>query len=206
MIRRTRTEISKYYAKDLAKQKLKFPEVEDPKTFFYAFNKLENEVFTKTLQLFTHEFTYARYTPMLYYKGDLTQPEELAQKNMGKFMKILLIKRLESSFYAFKQSIDRFIWSYERFLEEFKKGDVYMSKKHSNKIFEFLDNEDDEAIQRLIDEDKAELFNSKNFKPEFKDDLKNDLQVLKEVKSMWDKVTRDPKLITLLHKLDSIKI
>lgn len=205
MIRRTRTEISKYYAKDLAKQKLKFPEVEDPKTFFYAFNKFENEVFTKTLQLFTHEFTYARYTPMLYYKGELTQPEELAQKNMGKFMKILLIKRLESSFYAFKQSIERFIWSYERFLEEFEKGDVYMSKKHSNKIFEFLDNEDDEAIQRLIDADKAELFNSKDFRPDFKYDLKNDLQVLKEVKSMWDKVTRDPKLITLLSKLDTLK-
>ena len=203
MIRRTRTEISKYYKDDLAAQKLKFPEVENPKPFYYQFNGYENEVFTKTLQLFNNEFQYTRYTPMLYHKGKLSQPEELAQKNMGKFMKILLIKRLESSFYAFKQSIDRFIWSYEHFIQEFKDGNVYTSKKHSNKIFEFLENEDDAAIQKLIDEEKAERHDAKGFKPEFEDDLNNDLEVLKEVKAMWDKVTRDPKLIALEERLNT---
>lgn len=205
MIRRTRTEISKYYKDDLAAQKLKFPEVENPKPFYYQFNDYENEVFTKTLQLFNNEFKYTRYTPMLYYKGDLSQPEELAQKNMGKFMKILLIKRLESSFYAFKQSIDRFIWSYEHFIQEFKDGNVYTSKKHSNKIFEFLENEDDAAIQKLIDEEKAERHDAKGFRPEFEEDLNNDLKVLKEVKAMWDKVQRDPKLIALEERLNTSK-
>ena len=205
MIRRTRTEISKYYGKDLAAQKLKFPEVTDPKPFFYEFNEYENDVFSKTLQLFNNDFKYTRYTPMLYYKGELSQPEELAQRNMGKFMKILLIKRLESSFYAFKQSIDRFIWSYEHFINEFDNGNVYSSKKHSNKIFEFLENEDDVSIQKLINDDKAEVHKSKDFRPEFEADLHNDLEVLKEVKSMWDEVTRDPKLITLEKKLNSSK-
>ncbi|MBD3330581.1 helicase, partial [Candidatus Peregrinibacteria bacterium] len=203
MIRRTRTEISKYYEKDLAAQKLKFPEVTDPKPFFYEFDEYENKIFSKTLKLFNNEFKYARYTPMLYYKGDLTQPEELAQRNMGKFMKILLIKRLESSFYAFKQSIERFIWSYEHFIAEFEKGNVYTSKKHSNKIFEFLENEDDVAIQKLINDDKAEVHKSKDFRPELEADLHNDLEVLKEVKSMWDEVTRDPKLIALEKKLNT---
>ena len=203
MIRRTRTEISKYYKDDLAAQNLKFPKVENPKPFYYQFNEYENEVFTKTLQLFNNEFKYTRYTPMLYYKGELSQPVELAQKNMGKFMKILLIKRLESSFFAFKQSIDRFIWSYEHFIQEFKDGNVYTSKKHSNKIFEFLENEDDVAIQKLIDDDKAEVHKSKDFKPEFEGDLSNDLEVLREVKAMWGEVTRDPKLIALEEKLNT---
>ncbi|MBI2463587.1 helicase [Candidatus Peregrinibacteria bacterium] len=205
MIRRTRSEISKYYAKDLAEQKLEFPAVVDPEPLFYQFNSYENEIFHKTLHLIEHKLNYARYTVMLYLKEDLSQAEWLAQLNMGKFMKILLIKRLESSFYAFKQSIERFIWSYERFIEELKKGNVYTSKKYSNKIFEYLDDEDDEAIQKLIDTDKAERFKSEEFKSAFEDDLKNDLQILKEVKSLWDKVTRDPKLITLLNTLDSLK-
>ncbi len=64
-------------------------------------------------------------------------------------MKILLVKRLESSFFAFKNSIDRFIHSYEMFIKEFEKGNVYISKKHTNKIFELLENDDDEAIQRI---------------------------------------------------------
>mgnify|MGYP001606764400 CR=1 FL=1 len=121
MVRRTRFEISKYFAEDLAKQKLKFPEVENPQPVFYELNNEEDLVFTRTIELVATKFKYARYTPMLYYKGGITQPEALAQQNMGKFMKILLIKRLESSFYAFRNSLDRFCHSYEQFLEEFDK-------------------------------------------------------------------------------------
>ena len=77
---------------------------------------------------------------------------------MVKFMKILLVKRLESSFHAFKNSIDRFIQSYDQFIQEYDKGKVYVSKKYSNKIFDLLENDDDEAIQRLIDEGKAQEY------------------------------------------------
>ncbi len=90
------------------------------------------KIFVQTIESITQKFKYTRYMPLLYYKGNLTQPEELAQRNMGKFMKILLIKRLESSFYAFNNSLNRFIASYESFIKEYKKGNVYISKKHPN--------------------------------------------------------------------------
>lgn len=48
---------------------------------------------------------------------------------------------------------------------------MYVSKKHTNKIFELLENDDDEAVQRLIDEGKAERYKSKDFRKEFKVDL-----------------------------------
>ena len=41
MIRRTRTEIEKYYGADLKQQGMKFPEVADPEPLFYKFNKVE---------------------------------------------------------------------------------------------------------------------------------------------------------------------
>ena len=39
MIRRTRTEIEKYYGEDLKRQGFKFPEVANPEPLFYKFNK-----------------------------------------------------------------------------------------------------------------------------------------------------------------------
>ena len=203
MVRRTRTEITKYFAEDLKNQNLKFPEVEKPEPLYYQLNDREDEVFTKTIELSTKKFKYARYTPMLYYKGDVAQPVEISQRNMGQFMRILLIKRLESSFFAFRKTIERFIYSYEKFLSEFDKGNVYVSKKYTNKIFEFLENDDDEAIQKLLDEEKAEKLKSKDFKKEFRGLLESDLSILKEIQKIWESVKRDPKLISFVDNLSS---
>ena len=203
MVRRTRTEITRYFAEDLHKQDLKFPEIENPQPLFYQLNAEEDAIFTTTIELISQRFTYARYTPLLpsYYTGAVNQLEEQAQRNMGRFMKILLVKRLESSFYAFKRSIDRFIASYHLFIKTFKKGNVYISKDDSNKMFEYLENDDDEAIQRLIEEGRAERYASGEFTADFLRDLESDFEILTTIRSLWQRVTRDPKLLTLLDEL-----
>jgi superfamily II DNA/RNA helicase len=201
MVRRTRKEIETYFADDLKSQNLKFPEVENPEPVFYQLSREESAVFDKTIELVAKKFKYARYTPLLYYKGKISQPEELSQKNLGKFMKILLVKRLESSFYAFRNTVGRFISYYELFLKEFDKGNVYVSKKYANKIFELLDNEDDEAIQKLLESDKALRYPASDFTAELKKDLENDLSILKEIRKLWQGVTRDPKLLSFLELL-----
>ncbi|MBX6361530.1 MAG: helicase [Acidobacterium ailaaui] len=208
MVRRTRTEIVKYFANDLAQQNLKFPDLEDPKPLFYQLNEEENKIFNQTIELISKRFTYARYTPLLpgYYKGSIDQLEEQSQKNMGRFMKILLVKRLESSFFAFKKSIERFIASYQSFIEEFKNGHVYISKDYANKIFEYLENDDDEAIQKLIDEGKAYRYDSKDFTEDFIKDLESDLHILTTILSLWQKIRRDPKLLTFLNELEKNEI
>jgi len=206
MVRRTRSEVIKYFTRELEKQKLKFPEVANPEPVFYQLNDQEDKIFTKTIKMIALDFNYSRYTPLLYYRGEITQPEELAQKNMRKFMKILLVKRLESSFYAFRQSINRFIHSYQKFLEEFDKGNVYVSKKYINKIFEFLENDDDEAIQKLIEEDKAVKYSSNEFDPKYRGLLEKDLRTLREIQKIWSTVDRDPKLLQFLDILSSHSI
>jgi len=201
MVRRTRTEIIKYFGNDLSRQNLRFPDVIAPEPLFYELNDAEDKIFTATMELLAQQFTYARYTPLLYLSKPVDQLEETAQKNMGKFMKILLIKRLESSFFAFRNSIGRFINSYELFIKEFEKGNVYTSKKHIYKIFEYLEDDNDEAIQRLIDSGKADRFKSGEFKPEFLSHLHNDLAILKKVQLLWSRVERDPKLLSFLGQL-----
>ncbi|MCL5420308.1 MAG: phospholipase D-like domain-containing protein [Candidatus Parvarchaeota archaeon] len=167
MVRRTRSSIIKYYEKDLQRYKLKFPDVEDPRPIIYNFDENLDKIFNQTVESIATKFKYSRYTPLLYLKEELTQPEELAQKNMGKFMKVLLLKRLESSFDAFRKSIHRFIHSYTQFIKEYEKGNVYVSKKYINKVFELLEDNDIDTVQRLIEEEKAKKYNSKDFKPEF---------------------------------------
>ena len=206
MVRRTRAEIENYFSTDLKSQKLKFPEVVDPESIFYELNDKEDEIFNKTIELITKKFKYARYTPLLYYKKRLTQPEKLSQENMGKFMKILIVKRLESSFFAFRKSIDRFIINYERFLKELENGNVYMSKKYTYKIFELLENDDEEKIQGLMDQDKAKKYPARDFRKELKQDLNKDLETLKKIQQLWQDVKRDPKLLKFIKILSSHKI
>lgn len=205
MVRRTRKEIENYFADDLKNQKLKFPEVENPEPAFYQLNEEESEIFNKTIELIARKFRYARYMPMLYYKGE-DKPDQLeiqSQKNMGRFMKILLIKRLESSFYAFRNTVGRFISYYDLFLKELAEGNVYVSKKNANKIFELLDNDDEEAIQKLLESDKARKYPAKDFTEGLRKDLENDLSILKEIQELWRGVKRDPKLLSFMELLST---
>ncbi len=76
MVRRTRTEIEKYFAEDLNKNGIQFPEVEDPKPFYYQFNEQEDAIFMETVRLITQQFTYSRYMPLLYLNNRITPLEE----------------------------------------------------------------------------------------------------------------------------------
>ena len=92
------------------------------------------------------------------------------------------------------------------FIKEFDNGNVYVSKKHTGKIFEFLENDDDAAIQRLIDEGKAERYDSKDFKKELKNDLEDDRVTLVEIRELWRNVNRDPKLIKFINELSKNRV
>lgn len=202
MVRRTRREIIEYYGSDLKAQKMRFPDVADPQPVFYELNQEEDRIFLETIKLVTQSFSYARYTPLLFYKGDkgITAMEQ-GQRNIMSFMKMLLVKRLESSFYAFQKTIKRFISSYEKFIEQYELGSVYWSKKHARKIIECLESDDFKEIERLINEEEAERFDASEFSEEFKNKLDQDLSILKKIDRDWQRVTRDPKVIAFREKL-----
>ncbi len=200
MVRRTRREIIKYYGSDLKAQKMSFPTVADPQPIFYELNEEENDIFHKTIKRITRSFSYARYTPLLFHKST-TPMEKQSQENMMGFMKMLLMKRLESSFFAFKETLKRFIASYEKSIEQYEAGAVYVSRTHSYKIFEYLESGNLEGIDRLIDEGKAEKYDASEFSDEFKKALDQDQRILNEIHEMWETVSRDPKVIAFGEKL-----
>jgi superfamily II DNA/RNA helicase len=201
MVRRTRTEITRYYATDLAAQNLRFPEIEAPEALFYQLNECESRAFTYTIGRLTRDFTYARYRPLTYYEGKRPDSEVAAQDNLARFMKILLVKRLESSFHAFRLTLARFIRTYEQFLAAFEHGSVFISKKHIGKIFELLEQDDIGSVQTLIDSDRAEKLPAGEFRKDFSVDLANDLTILREIDTHWAGIERDPKWETLAAAL-----
>lgn len=200
MVRRTRNDVVNFFKKDIEQQGLVFPEVSDPQKIVYEYEGELEHIFRSTIRSLA-DFRYARYIPLLYYTGNkgLTEFEKQQQRNVGGFMKGILVKRLESSFFAFKQSVQRFIKSYERFIDMYNEGTVYISKKVN--VYDLLDNDDFEKLEKAVEEERAQKYDSKDFRKDFLTDLQHDLEVLKQVWSLWKDVEEDPKLSTFIQEL-----
>ena len=192
MIRRTRSEIQQYYADDLAKQGLAFPKAGSPEKIIYSFAEETDDAFSQTINIIK-DFKYARYTPLLYLKDKKKYATMLAaQHNMGGFMKGILVKRLESSFYAFRKTLDRFIESYEKFIEMSKTGKIYISKKVN--VYDLLDDGNTQKLMYLIEQQDVMEFEAKEFSSQFFRDLQADLAQLKSMQFIWSLIETDPKL------------
>lgn len=200
MVRRTRADVIKYFKQDIETQGLFFPELQDPRRIVYEYEGELERIFNQTMCLL-QGFRYARYIPLLYYSGSkqLTEFERQQQRNVGGFMKGILIKRLESSFHAFRRSIGRFIESYERFIAMFDEGTVYISKDID--VYELLDNDDIDTLEYLVEAEKAQKYDARDFRNNFADDLQHDLDTLRQIQTLWRKVTEDPKLESFTKQL-----
>lgn len=202
MVRRTRTDVMTWFKQDIDRQGLFFPEVQEPRRIVYEFEGALETIFNRTIGLL-REFHYARYIPLLYYTGSrrLSEFERQQQRNVGGFMRGILIKRLESSFHAFRKSIRRFIESYERFLEMYDGGTVYISQNID--VYDLLDSDDIETLERYVEEEKAQKYSAEDFTGDFILHLRHDIQLLQEIEQLWQDVTDDPKLEAFIDRLQN---
>src|SRR5690606_16984669 len=91
--------------------------------------------------------------------------EAQSQRNVGAFMKGLLVKRLESSFFAFKQSLDRFIDSYNRFIAMYQDGTVFISKRLN--VYDFLDSDNEAELWRHVEQGTVQAYPASDFTSDF---------------------------------------
>ncbi len=205
MVRRTRKDVMTYFKQDVMNQGLTFPSLEEPQKIIYNYKGELESVFNKTIKKL-QKFTYSRYTPLLYYIGNkkLNEFERQQQRNVGGFMKSILVKRLESSFYAFRQSIDRFIISYEKFINMYESGTVYISKKTD--VYLLIESDNIERLEEMVEGEKAQKYDSKDFRKEFAEKLQFDLELLHEIKSLWENIFSDPKLDVLIKELKNTEV
>lgn len=205
MVRRTRKEIIKYYKNDLEKQGLSFPNLNTPKKIVYEFDDELDKIFNMTLDVIK-TLTYSRYKALTYLKVVEPRYKSLlvGQRNMGGFMKGILLKRLESSFYAFRKTLNRFVESYEAFIDMYNSGTIYISKKYN--IYDLMNNGEEDKLALIVEKQDAFKFESDMFTKEFLEDLEFDLANLKRVKRMWEPVKYDPKLEKFLDDLKTNKL
>lgn len=193
MIRRTRSEIKAWFEDDMEEQGLNFPDINGPDSLYYFLDKDEDKIFSDTI-LRLREFKYAFYKPLAYLKT-ATERDKLSQENSAGFMRAYVVKRFESSVYAFGRSIDRFIDRHQKAIENFEiRHEVYVTNKLADKINQLLDADDSEEIDRLIENDQAEKHEADEFRVDYIDDLKKDLETLQQIQLLWRGLKRDAKL------------
>lgn len=198
MVRRTRTEIQKYFSEDLKAQGLSFPTLAAPQRIIYEFDGQTEEVFDDTMTLI-QDFQYTRYTPLLYLKQQISGQQQQGQRNVGGFMKGILVKRLESSFHAFRATVDRFIASYERFISMFEGGTVLIGKDID--VYELLESDDEVRLLELQDKGKVSKYSSDDFQDDYLPKLKQDLELLRDIRQRWQPIHTDPKLEAFVQEL-----
>lgn len=203
LVRRTRRDVKEYFSNDIKKQGLFFPEVDAPHRIVYQYDEKTNEIFDTTISKLKH-FTFARYQPGNNLKATFKRSdfEQTQERNLVGFMKTMLIKRLESSRFAFLQTVSRFIYSYEQFIKMYNSGTVYISKKVD--VYDYLESEnEDELIEALENDSKAKIYKANQFNNDFIDKLEFDLSILKWMKDSWSKIDKDFKKDAFIQALKS---
>ncbi len=203
-IRRTRKDLqNEMYKKDLEEQNIKFPEIEPPIAKEYVLDKKLNELFYKTIKILTDDdgLTYYRYQAIKFLLAEFKKDYEnadLTARSLAFILKTQLVKRLESSFYAFRISLNRMRISTDNMINMFAKDKVFIAPDLDiNKLI--LEEYDDEEIEEKILEISEEkpgnkTFRSKDFEKEFIEGLKKDKVLLDELYAEWKAVKTDPKL------------
>lgn len=194
-VRRTRTDIEAIprYNKDING----FPKVERPKENRYELNDHLADLFEKTVDHLIKDVTYSRYQAIAGLKPEVSEGlydnAELISMSLANIRKTGLVKRLESSFYAFKVSLDRFRQANQNMIDMFDKGKVFIAPDMDiNHLYE-LGLSDEEIEQKL--NEKAEInpknktFSPDDFKPEFLEALKCDQTVIDQMVDDWKNVT-----------------
>lgn len=211
-VRRTRTDLmeNEAYRKDLEKQNVHFPDVKAPHKIYYQLDAELEALYDKTIRYLNgkgHDtLKYYRYQAIKYLlspKKDKYKKADLISIQLAGIMKTLLVKRIDSSFYAFKQSLKRYYQANKVMLDMFGKGVIYIAP--NLKVNELLDEgREDELIQQIEEaqytDPTIEVCTPEDFETIFIDGLKQDGQVLKGLVEAWDKVTYDPKLDIFINE------
>lgn len=194
-VRRTRTDIESIarYNKDVNG----FPKVERPIESRYELNEHLADLFEKAMLTLTKELTYARYKAIAYLWPDVSNGlydnAETISRSLAGIRKNGLVKRLESSFYAFQVSINNFLQANQNMIDMFENDKVFIAPDMdiNNLIAKGLSEEEiEEKINaKAVDNPKNATFTANDFRPEFIDMLRTDQRILEQMCSAWADVT-----------------
>lgn len=229
-IRRNRLDLERnpYYKKEVKN----LSKVADPKEWFFELSKDQSEFYDRVIGTCFGDpdeggkFRGAIYRPFEYEKArerifedKLTGKENFefySQRNLYDFMRRLLVKRFESSFGSFEQSLKNFKHITESVLKFIEKTESYILDR--SLLERIYDKEPEEIEQHLKDyiekinagqypkNHKIYKLSGLKYKDEFLADIHSDLALFNEVlKSLHELnlVKNDPKTFCLIQSIKS---
>ena len=225
-IRRNRLDIKKDpdYAKDVKEMSKVLP----PKEQFYELSEEQNEFYDAVINDYLNDekFTGAAYRPYAYNNiavADEDISDNVQQEGMYKFMRRLLVRRFESSFGAFKQTVENAVRYYRQVKQiAVVKGIAFQSRKYLDKFcdlcerdagrdefnsfFEFLNNVEQERTSRNKNEFyniTEKTFDRKKFLADLDTDIGTFQDILREIERL-NLLEQDPKAIQLIRIIEDV--
>lgn len=203
--------------------------IADPKEWFFELTKEQSEFYDKIITVYFGDpdeggqFKGAIYRPFSYeveeqkVKDEKSTFQLLQQRNLYDFMRRLMVKRFESSFGAFRQSIKNFKKITETVQEFIEKTGKYILDRG---LLETIYDREPEDIESCLDEYSEKIKNGEypknhkiyevskfQYRNKFIEHIQADLalfdKILDDVENL-DLVKSDPKTDCLLKNLTSI--
>lgn len=238
LVRRTRTDIIKYYG-----GKLKFPKISGPHSLEYKMDdglaKLFAETMNRIAPTIELEFTqgdalgYYRYRAIEYllnpdikqlYKGGNIDPDRYSHQ-LAKIMQTNLVKRIESSFTAFKTSLANLRQYTQNMIDMWEANTIFicpdinvnaeldkekrLAKEHRLCTFGECVEDVRKRIRRLDengrnDKQRNRELTRDDFDKKYIEYLRKDLALIDFLCKRWNAYCYDPKLETFKKSLLSV--
>ncbi len=211
LVRRTRKNLwnNDEYRADLMSQNIHFPQVEQPNECEYQLDEQLSELFYNTITILTDTpspdnpngtgLHFARYRAIEFVVGEKAakyrNAVQFAQVFSGIF-RVHMVKRLESSFYAFKRSLATFLRITNDMIKMWDDNRILIAPEIDVKGMMAHDMEFDAIMEKAINRgyDKEDiLFTQSDFNPEYIVKLRDDAAKLEQLSTLWEAVDVDPK-------------
>jgi superfamily II DNA/RNA helicase len=216
-IRRTRTDLIKNerYRKDLQEQGIIFPQVADPFANEYELPHDLATLFLDTANsiIDKNKIDFFRYQAIAYLTDEanngLYQSAQTISRSLAYIMQTQLIKRLESSFYAFKNSLSKITASTKQMIEMYERDSVFIAPDLdiSDLLNKGYTDEEIEIEILKIDDDKPKnkKFKQSDFKAGFIEGLRRDYENLFALNERWQAIEEhnDPKWNVFIELLEN---
>ena len=244
MVRRTRTDVQLYYADDMKRQNLKFPKIEGPHELEYQMDFQLSHLFAETMDIIAPTDDYklrsSRYLSYYRYRAIQFLADEKNKKKydargsrnadkladqLANIMQINLVKRLESSFSAFYQSLLNLRQYTKNMIDMWESDNIFIcpqinvndeldrkkKEKKRNRNVSYGDCiADIRAKIKKLDEngcndDKRNMeYGRTDMKSEYIDLLRADYDLISELCDRWALNTEDPKLDVFKENLKHV--
>lgn len=235
-VRRTRTDVQTYYADDITRQNLHFPSIKGPNELTYILPPNLARLFAETMDLIAPEgefhfrdakyLCYFRYQAVRFLKDPADRDKykfknldaERFSEQLAHIMQMLLVKRLESSFSAFKESLVNLRRYTENMVEMWNADTIFICPQLDvNKEFEKagfniakVQSTLRAKIAKLNADGKNEQgrnceYSRNDFKVDYIDVIKRDLELVEKLCDRWTReVHVDPKLDEFRRRLPEL--